>query len=289
MSSSSSKPAAAEASSSSSSSPSAPSALSSEAVSALQSSLGAHLSSSHLLLLLVVALVVVLLVLLYATGFFGRRGRGFYKASSQRKRGPPSLLLVGPMNAGKTSLLLAMQRSQSCANGDSSALIPDTVTSMEVNETSVAKVDGKTIAVVDIPGHPRLSALVQEYAQRAKIVAFVIDSADFANRAREVAEALVDIMELAREQRARLVIVCNKSDRTIASPPSYVKTRLEKELSRVTSMEDDGLAAAGDGAGARKRRGNVTASGAKFTFDDDVQFVAASAKSAEVSDLLSQL
>ena len=237
----------------------------------------------------VVILVCVFLWLVFP-GFFGRRGRGFYKASSKsRKRGPPSLLLVGPMNAGKTSLLLAMQRSQSCANGDSSALIPDTVTSMEVNETSVAKVDGKTMAVVDIPGHPRLSALVQEYAQRAKIVAFVIDSADFANRAREVAEALVDIMELAREQRARLVIVCNKSDRTIASPPSYVKTRLEKELSRVTSMEDDGLAAAGDGAGARKRRGNVTASGAKFTFDDDVQFVATSAKSAEVSELLSQL
>ena len=284
-------------SSSPSEAPSSPSseALSSEAMSALlgQSSLGVgalqHLSSSHLLLLFVVALVVVLLCvfLLYVTGFFGRRRS--HKASSQRKRGPPSLLLVGPMNAGKTSLLLAMQRSQNSANGDSSALIPDTVTSMEVNETSVAKVDGKTMAVVDIPGHPRLSALVQEYAQRAKIVAFVIDSADFANRAREVAEALVDIMELAREQRARLVIVCNKSDRTIASPPSYVKTRLEKELSRVTSMEDDGLAAAGDGAGARKRRGNVTASGAKFTFDDDVQFVATSAKSAEVSELLSQL
>mmetsp|Transcript_13771 Transcript_13771/g.34408 ORF Transcript_13771/g.34408 Transcript_13771/m.34408 type:complete len:272 (-) Transcript_13771:54-869(-) len=237
---------------------------------------------------LVVIFVCVFLWLVFP-GFFGRRGRGFYKASSKSRKRGPSLLLVGPMNAGKTSLLLAMQRSQSCANGDSSALIPDTVTSMEVNETSVAKVDGKTMAVVDIPGHPRLSALVQEYAQRAKIVAFVIDSADFANRAREVAEALVDIVELAREQRARLVIVCNKSDRTIASPPSYVKTRLEKELSRVTSMEDDGLAAAGDGAGARKRRGNVTASGAKFTFDDDVQFVATSAKSAEVSELLSQL
>ena len=146
----------------------------------------------------VVVIFVCVFLWLVFPGFFGRRGRGFYKASSKsRKRGPPSLLLVGPMNAGKTSLLLAMQRSQSCANGDSSALIPDTVTSMEVNEMSVAKVDGKTMAVVDIPGHPRLSALVQEYAQRAKIVAFVIDSADFANRAREVAEALVDIMELA--------------------------------------------------------------------------------------------
>ena len=221
-------------------------------------------------------LVAVLMALVVLAIFGARKGR------SRRD----AVLMLGPMGGGKTALLLAMQRTEP---------LPATVTSMAPNEAAIRVAEGKEVPCVDVPGHPRLHALVQAHAPRAYVVVFVIDAADFASRARDVAEALAEALDVAEAQRAPLVVACNKSDRAVASPPSYVKTRLEKELGAVrdAKAQGDGLSAAGEREGARQRRGaSASSAGGKFAFDGcgvPVSFVATSARESQVEALLAAL
>ena len=94
-----------------------------------------------------------------------------------------AVLIVGPCDAGKTTLFLQL-RDRATGNG--------TVASMQPNEADVKflsdKPSARPIHIVDIPGHPRLRHVFDVHAPSARGVVFVVDSVDFMPKKAEVAE-----------------------------------------------------------------------------------------------------
>lgn len=91
-----------------------------------------------------------------------------------------------------------------------------------------------------------------------------------------------------------MVVVCNKADRAVASPPAYVRTRLEKELTAVREARGrgDGLAEAGDTSGTRRRAAAANVPRSKFSFDEceaPVTFVTTSAVQGDTGALRAAL
>ena len=123
------------------------------------------------------AVVVLLVVIWIVVRLFG---------GASRSSGS-SVLFVGPCDAGKTTLLLQL-RDGTTHQG--------TVASMVMNEANV-KVRGdmpnaRPIRIVDIPGHPRLrNRLLDEQANSARGVVFLVDSVDFMPKKSEVAEYVI--------------------------------------------------------------------------------------------------
>jgi len=101
---------------------------------------------------------------------------------SPRAKGD-AILIVGPMDAGKTTLFLRL-RDGSTHNG--------TVASMQPNEgTTVLRGDPRSarpVRLVDIPGHPRLRREFDRYANSARGVVFLIDAVDFMPKKTDAAE-----------------------------------------------------------------------------------------------------
>ena len=97
------------------------------------------------------------------------------------------ILIVGPCDAGKTTLFLQL-RDRSTRNG--------TVASMTINEADVNLPSDKSSAapvhIVDIPGHPRLrNHLFDVQAPSARAIVFLVDSVDFMPKKTDVAEYVV--------------------------------------------------------------------------------------------------
>jgi signal recognition particle receptor subunit beta len=89
-----------------------------------------------------------------------------------------TVLLVGPPDAGKTALY------SSLAFG--SAL--PTHTSIQANSTLYTTSEGRTLRLVDIPGHPRLRDQFTNHLADTSGVVFVVDSATVSRNGAAVAE-----------------------------------------------------------------------------------------------------
>lgn len=105
----------------------------------------------------------------YAVLSFVRR-----RPSSRRT----SVLIVGPSDAGKTALhsTLAFGRA-----------LP-THTSIQANSTLYTTEQGRTLRLVDIPGHPRLRDQFTDHLADTAGVVFVVDSATISRNGAAVAE-----------------------------------------------------------------------------------------------------
>lgn len=180
-----------------------------------------------------VAIVVVLLTILV----------GIWLSRRSKSRAN-SVLIMGPVNAGKTTLFLELKEGGH-RNG--------TVTSMEQNEdTFVPNKAGikKPVHFVDIPGHPRLINVFEQYMGGAAGVIFVLDAADFLAHGRAIAEQLWALISHPQfsSRRVPLLIACNKYDLgTKAHTDSFIEKRLQREIEEVrsthSSLEGDAAAA----------------------------------------------
>lgn len=164
--------------------------------------------------LLVVLLTVLLLLVVKACG----------KGSKSNV-----VLLVGPCNAGKTTLFYALRDGTTHLG---------TVASMQENEDwcQIKNVAGKVVGsvrLVDIPGHPRLRFKSEQYLTDAAAVVLLVDAADITPHKTEAAEELFEVLTHAAVVRRRtpILVACNKMDlETQAHSVDFIRRTLEKQL-----------------------------------------------------------
>ncbi|KAJ2934911.1 hypothetical protein H1R20_g2176, partial [Candolleomyces eurysporus] len=240
---------------------------------------------------LLISSLIAALVLVVILVFVSRK-----KSNAQGN----ALLLVGPMDSGKTTIFSRLVYNQH---------IP-TTTSLQTNASSFTPVPSKTIQIIDIPGHPRIRGQFADHLNSAKAVAFVVDSNTVSRNGPAVAEHLHHILHaltnLPPSQAAPvLAIICNKSDvlKSSSSTTSSalainrVKAILERELEKRRVAQTGGVGVEGLGEeGETTELGGLECGSEKasFKFDDweggDVVFLGTSArpddskKSGELSE-----
>ncbi|KAA1479209.1 P-loop containing nucleoside triphosphate hydrolase protein [Dentipellis sp. KUC8613] len=90
------------------------------------------------------------------------------------------VLLLGPTDAGKTSILSSLIYRQ----------VLHTHVSLQTNISSILLPNGHTLPVIDVPGHPRMRGQFQEYLSNARAVVFVVDASNVSRIGPSVAEHL---------------------------------------------------------------------------------------------------
>lgn len=186
----------------------------------------------------------------------------------------PTILLVGPSGAGKTSLATLLERGVPVATHTSQ--VPLTVEVSLPVKTPVASSRfrspndptweiTKKILIHDTPGHGKL----RHYAidgiskpQNLQGIIFVVDAADLSSdtneNARQAADYLHDILLQLQKQATSskssksrkdmpILIAANKLDLFTALPAPLVKARLESEITKIRKSKSEGLLDAGVG------------------------------------------
>lgn len=182
------------------------------------------------------ALLLLLLLLLY------------FMLRSRSKKRASAVLLLGASGSGKTAMLMRLKHGgKGASNG--------TVTSMEANEAEVV-VSGprgpRAARVVDLPGHPRLRVLYDDYLDAARAVVYVVDAEAFdAPAAAEGLAAVLRRRTLARS-RAPVLLACNKMDRLTAYPVKTIVKRLEREIEALRTATKAKLTDIGGDADAER-------------------------------------
>ncbi|KAF7323164.1 hypothetical protein HMN09_00096800 [Mycena chlorophos] len=211
------------------------------------------------------------------------------------------LLLVGPPDAGKTAILSSLAYKQTLPSH----------TSLQTNSSVIALAGAKkTVAVVDIPGHPRLRNQLNEHVSDAKAIAFVVDSSTISRNGPAVAEHLHVVLNAITslppsQVLPTLIILAHKSDLVKAGSSSTtpaaqavnrVKTILERELEKRRVAQSGGVGVEGLGEeGERTEMGGLECTGEKgiFQFDTweggEVVFLGTSTKVADEKSGLDSL
>jgi signal recognition particle receptor subunit beta len=104
---------------------------------------------------------------------------------------------------------------------------------MKETESSVNLSNGKTIYLVDLPGFERLRMKYwDDYKQRAKAFIYVIDSNEFINNIRDVADLLYNYLVDGSviDKKIPILVACNKQDETRAKSAKVIQKQLEREM-----------------------------------------------------------
>uniref|UniRef100_A0A8H7Y2X6 Signal recognition particle receptor subunit beta n=2 Tax=Psilocybe cubensis TaxID=181762 RepID=A0A8H7Y2X6_PSICU len=241
---------------------------------------------------LAIASLIVALVIVAAIFFLTKK--------SSKSRGN-TFLLVGPPDAGKTSILSQLAYSQT---------LP-TQTSMQINSAGVTLSQSKSIRVVDVPGHARLRNQFEEYLPETKVVGFVVDASTISRNAPAVAEHLHHILHALTsfppsQQPPLLVILAHKADlfkstsssnaNTSTLAINRVKAILERELEKRRASQSGGVNVEGLGEeGERADMGGLECGekeGSAFKFDEweggDVVFLGTSIVSSSSEKVASE-
>ncbi|KAK3186672.1 hypothetical protein K4F52_004418 [Lecanicillium sp. MT-2017a] len=182
---------------------------------------------------------------------------------------PPTTLLMGPENAGKTALLTLYERGSKPAATHTSQVTQ----SVELNASTDAdsKMSYKNhddasgtftkFLMIDTPGHGKLRNVAMGKlgrSERLKAVVFMVDASSLGEHEvlAATAQYLYDVL-LFLQKKANskgkdkasvpLLIAANKMDLFTALPASMVKSHLETELSRIRSSKSKGLLDSGVG------------------------------------------
>ncbi|CAN6712321.1 unnamed protein product [Malus baccata var. baccata] len=144
-----------------------------------------------------------------------------------------TILVTGLSGSGKTVLFYQL-RDGSFHQG--------TVTSMEPNEGtfvlhSEKSKNGKLnpIHVIDVPGHSRLRAKLDDFLPQAAGIVFLVDAVEFLPNCRAASEYLYDILTKASVVRKKIpvLILCNKTDKVTAHSKEFIRKQLEKEIDKL--------------------------------------------------------
>ncbi|KAH0988006.1 hypothetical protein GBA52_015183 [Prunus armeniaca] len=144
-----------------------------------------------------------------------------------------TILLTGLSGSGKTVLFYQL-RDGSSHHG--------TVTSMEPNEGtfvlhSEKSKNGKEnpVHLIDVPGHSRLRAKLDDVLPQAAGIVFVVDALEFLPNCRAASEYLYDILTKVSVVRKKIpvLILCNKTDKVTAHSKEFIRKQLEKEIDKL--------------------------------------------------------
>lgn len=104
---------------------------------------------------------------------------------------------------------------------------------MQGFEGSVRLPNGRTIKLIDSPGFERLrNKYWDDYKQRAKAVVVVIDSTDFSNNGKDVADLVYNLLvdPFVVTNKMPFLMVCTKQDETRAKSCKVLQKQLEREM-----------------------------------------------------------
>lgn len=158
-------------------------------------------------------------------------------ANSNAKHNHNTIVIAGPMGAGKTSLW--------CRLRFPSTKKSNTQTSMSINAAE-AHIDESTAYMVDIPGHQKYQFDRDSYLPLARGIIFVVDSTAIADNIRGTTEMLYSILanQAVQTKELPVLVLCNKQDDS-ATAVSHVriKTMLEEEINSLRASRQAGLTA----------------------------------------------
>ncbi|QUC19091.1 uncharacterized protein UV8b_03332 [Ustilaginoidea virens] len=190
-------------------------------------------------------------------------------SSSSTYTVPPTIVLIGPDNSGKTSLLTLLERGTKPAETHTT----QAPQSVELNASTDAHLKTSfrnhrdstgtytKFLLVDTPGHGKLRNMAMgqlSRSERLKGVVFMADAAALGEQETLVSTAayLYDVLLLLQKKAtekgktkavAPVLVAANKMDLFTALPASRVKAQLENELSRIRRSRSKGLLDSGVG------------------------------------------
>lgn len=194
-----------------------------------------------------------------------------FLASSSTYIVPPTVLLLGPLSSGKTSLLTLFERgnhgpakthtSQSAQSVELNASTDSDTKQSFRNHDDVSGTHTKFL-MVDTPGHGKLRNVALgrlERTEKLKSCVFVVDAAALgeqdvlAETAGYLYEVLLFLQKRAGSKDAKkgpvpVLLAANKMDLFTAIPSTLVKSNLENELTRIRASRSKGLLDSGANA-----------------------------------------
>ncbi|SCP03739.1 signal recognition particle receptor, beta subunit, putative [Plasmodium malariae] len=149
------------------------------------------------------------------------------------------VLLLGPCDSGKTTLLFKLKTDKICR----------TVPSMKENIAFInlknKKKKKKFIRFVDFPGHPKLSYAMNKYFSITNVIVYMLDSSD-RQSLKVVAEKLFELFtnKVIVKKQIPFIVLCNKTDLCNSRPKQVIKEDLEREIeilkmSKYNSLDDE--------------------------------------------------
>ncbi len=144
------------------------------------------------------------------------------KEDQKLKPRPPVVVILGHVDHGKTSLLLAI-RKMNVPSEKPGGVITQHIGAYQINK------DGKKITFIDTPGHEAFSAMRSRGAKVADIAVLTVDSAEGVKA--QTKEAILHIKKF----EIPMIIAVNKIDKSEADPEK-VKRELAKEDILTESM-----------------------------------------------------
>ena len=137
-----------------------------------------------------------------------------HKLSDKAVPRPPIVAVMGHVDHGKTSLLDAILDKKTAAS--EAGGITQHISAYQ------AQRNGRTITLLDTPGHEAFAALRQHGATLTDVVIIVVAADD------GVKPQTVEAIRFARSANAKIVVAINKIDKEVANP-QLVKTQLASE------------------------------------------------------------
>jgi translation initiation factor IF-2 len=135
---------------------------------------------------------------------------------------PPVVVILGHVDSGKTSLLLAIRKMQFTESKPGGAI------TQHIGAYQIEK-DGKKITFIDTPGHEAFSAMRHRGAKVADVAVLVVDGLEGVKP--QTKEAILHIQKAG----AQMIVAINKIDRS-GVIVEKVKTQLARENVLVESM-----------------------------------------------------
>lgn len=190
-------------------------------------------------------------------------------SSSSTYTTPPTVILLGPDNAGKTALLTLFERGTKPAVTHTTQITQ----SVELNASTDADLRESfrnhedttgtytKFLMVDTPGHGKLRNIAMgrvAKTEKLKAIVFVVDAAALSEQEvlAPTASYLYDVLlylqkKAGDKSKAKAVIpvliAANKMDLFTALPATLVKSHLEAELTRIRASKSKGLLDSGVG------------------------------------------
>lgn len=140
--------------------------------------------------------------------------RVVHQLSDKAVERPPIVAVMGHVDHGKTSLLDAILETKT-VEGEAGGI------TQHISAYQTAR-DGRTITLLDTPGHEAFAALRQHGATLTDVVIIVVAADD------GVKPQTIEAIRFARSANAKIVVAINKIDKDTANP-QLVKTQLATE------------------------------------------------------------